>query len=457
MPRNPEPDDPSPKDNQHDDTGPGNAGADDAGADADGDADAGEPIGGGDVAPGSRETGARPWAPGTPRWLTRLARETSSRVDDAIRSAETAKLIAEVEDRVWAFRRNRKIGRGTLRSTYVVAYRGFVANQLSSKKAYVRIRVMEEPVLPSTESLPNSQLLRSNIRRFVALAFPGLRVRISIGDFVADTVTDRHGFATAQLPAVDLEPGWTRYECQTMPSDPTEEPVRATGEVLVPDQDARFGVISDVDDTVLRTGMSEGLSAVRNTLLGTAATRRAIPGMAALYGELAGPIEPAIDPAFHYVSTGPWNLYDMLVDFLDIRGFPAGPLYLTDWAPQERFVVRSGQGHKFSTLQRIFEAYPDTKFILFGDSGQKDPEIYVEAARRWPDSVLAVVIREVGDHLPERSDQLRRQAGDLLAEDIHMRLARDAGEAAEFLAALELLEPDSVAAVRRALETDTVV
>jgi len=288
------------------------------------------------------------------------------------------------------------------------------------------------------------------------LAFPGLRVRISIGDFVADTVTDRHGFATAQLPAVDLEPGWARYECQTMPSDPTDEPVRATGEVLVPNQDARFGVISDVDDTVLRTGMSEGLSAVRNTLLGTAATRRAIPGMAALYGELAGPIEPAIDPAFHYVSTGPWNLYDMLVDFLDIRGFPAGPLYLTDWAPQERFVVRSGQGHKFATLQRIFEAYPDTKFILFGDSGQKDPETYVEAARRWPESVLAVVIREVGDHLPERSDQLRRQADDLVAEDIRMCLAHDAGEAAEFLAELELLEPDSVSVVRRALETDTV-
>ncbi|MDP3972423.1 MAG: DUF2183 domain-containing protein, partial [Candidatus Nanopelagicales bacterium] len=361
----------------------------------------------------------------------------------------------EVEDRAWAFRRDRKIGRGTLRSTYVVAYRGFVANQLSSKKAYIRIRVMEEPVLPATDALPNSQLLRTNIRRFVALAFPGVRVRITIGDFVADAITDRHGFATVQIPAVDLEPGWGHYECQTMPTDPTEDPVRATGEVLVPDPEAPLGVVSDVDDTVLRTGMSEGLSAIRNTLLGTAGTRRAIPGMAALYRELGGAADPCVSPAFHYVSTGPWNLYDMLVDFLEIRGFPAGPLFLTDWAPQERFVVRSGQGHKLSTLERLFNAYPDTKFILFGDSGQKDPDTYVEAARRWPDNVTAIVIRDVGNQLPARTAQLRRQVEEVAEEHISMCLASDAVDAARFLVGLELLEPASVEVVREAMGADT--
>jgi len=387
----------------------------------------------------------------------RLARGAAARIDQATRSTQTARVIADLEDRVWTFRRERKIGKGTLRATYVVAYSGYVANQVGNKKAYIRVRVMEEPVIPAAaDSLPNSAVMRANIRRFVALGFPGVRVRIGIGDFVADAVTDRHGFATAQLPALDLVPGWVDYSATTMPVDAGETPVHATGQVCVPDPTAAIGVISDVDDTVLRTGMSEGFVAVRNTLFRVAGTRRAVPGMAALYQALrAGDRDkPAAEPSFYYVSTGPWNLYDMLVDFLRIRGFPAGALFLTDWAPQERFVVRSGQEHKRLTIQRLFEAYPDTAFVLIGDSGQKDADTYIEIARKSPSNVRAIIICDVGASMVERGAELRERAPTLRDEGVPFYFVSDAGEAAEVLYGLGLVTQEAVGGVRETMSVD---
>lgn len=384
-------------------------------------------------------------------WAADATRATAARLDQAGRSTRTAKIIAELEDRAWAFRRERKIGKGTLRATYVVAYRGYVAEE----KAYVRVRVMEEPVFPAAaETLPNAALVRANVRRFFALAFPGVHVRISMGSLLADAITDRHGFATAQVPAVELPAGWHSYECTTIPVDADEPAARASGEVLVPDPAARIGVISDVDDTVLRTGMSEGFAAVRTTLTGTAFTRRAVPGMAALYRALNSYAEEDARPAFFYVSTGPWNLYDMITDFLEIRGFPEGPLFLTDWAPQQRYVVRSGQGHKHATITRLFAAYPDTSFVLFGDSGQKDPETYVELAREYPDHVTAVIIRDVGDHLADRAAELTDTAVELRSEGVPFYFVPDAVGAANVLLELGLLTEDGIAYVRTELAAD---
>lgn len=363
-------------------------------------------------------------------------------------------MIADMEDRAWAFRRERKIGKGTLRATYVVAYRGYVAED----KAYVRVRVMEEPVFPAAATtLPNPALVRSNVRRFFALAFPGVHVRVSMGALLADAITDRHGFATAQVPAIDLEPGSHDYECTTIPVDADEPAARATGQVLVPDPASRISVVSDVDDTVLRTGMSEGLVAVRNTLLGTANTRRAVPGMASLYRALNSYSEEDARPAFFYVSTGPWNLYDMLTEFLAIRGFPDGPLFLTDWAPQERYVVRSGQGHKRATIIRLFTGYPDNAFVLFGDSGQKDPETYTELAREYPAQVAAIIIRDVGDHMADRATELVETAAELQSEGVPFYFVADAADAADVLLDLGLLTDDGVSYVRTemAVESDS--
>ena len=362
----------------------------------------------------------------------------------AARSDATARTISKLEEKIAAFRRERKIGKGTLRDTHVAAYRGYVSGGI----AHMRIRVTEMPVVPdSAELVTDPKVVRTNLRRFVALAFPGVRLRILFLDQQVDVETDRHGYATAHIPADGLAPGWHEYHAVTIPDDPDETPQIVTGEVVLPDPAAPFAVISDIDDTVLRTGLTEGLVAVRQTLLGSAATRRAIPGMAALYRGLSAGYGNKPAPSFSYLSTGPWNLYEVLTEFLELRGFPKGVLHLTDWGPQERYVMRSGKEHKRLSLARAFAAYPHTTFILIGDSGQNDPYVYVEAAREHRQQVKAIVILDVGEHMAERASELRAWQEELAAENVPFYFVADATEAARVLCRHRIVNKDAVAEV----------
>lgn len=362
----------------------------------------------------------------------------------AARSDKTARAVSRLEEKVAAFRRERKIGKGTLRDTHVAAYRGYV----SQGKAHIRIRVTEMPVVPdSAELVADPKVVRTNLRRFVALAFPGVKLRVILGDEQVDVETDRHGYATAHIPATGMRPGWHEYHVVTIPEHPDEAPRIVAGEVLLPNAAAPFAVVSDIDDTVLRTGLTEGFVAVRQTLLGSAATRRAIPGMSALYRGLAAGFGKKPEPAFYYLSTGPWNLYDVLTEFFELRNFPKGVLHLTDWGPQERYVMRSGKEHKRLWLSRLFAAYPSTKFVLVGDSGQNDPLVYVEAAREHAKQVQAILIVDVGDHMADRADELRKWQLELEAERVPFYFVSDATEAAGVLARHRMVRKSVVAEV----------
>lgn len=371
------------------------------------------------------------------------------RVSQAARSDTTARTISKLEAKVAAFRRERKIGKGTLRDIHVAAYRGYVSGEV----AHVRIRVTEMPRVPDAADLvTDPKVVRTNLRRFVALSFPGVKLRVLFADQSVDVETDRHGYATAHIPAQALTPGWHEYHAVTIPDDPDEAPQIATGELVLPDPTAPFAVISDIDDTVLRTGLTEGFVAVRQTLLGSAATRRAIPGMPALYRGLATGLGNGGEPSFYYLSTGPWNLYEVLTEFLDLRGFPKGVLHLTDWGPQERYVMRSGKEHKRLSLARTFAAFQDTSFILIGDSGQNDPYVYVEAAREHPRQVKAILILDVGEHMAERAIELRQWQVELAAEGIPFYFVANATEAAEVLAQQKIVTKDVIREVTEARE-----
>lgn len=370
-----------------------------------------------------------------------LADSAKTKISQAVRSDSAARAVSKMESRLAAFRRERKIGKGTLRESHVEVFRGYVADGV----AHVRLRVTEMPVVPdATELVTDPKVVRTNVRRFVALAFPGVRLRVILGDAHYDVETDRHGYATAHLPADNLEPGWHDYHAVTIPDDPDEAPRIATGELNVPDPAAPFAVISDIDDTVLRTGLTEGLVAVKQTLTGSASTRRPIPGMAALYGGLQSAADSGALSSFYYLSTGPWNLYEMLTEFLDIRDFPKGVLHLTDWGPQERYIMRSGKEHKRLSLTRLFASYPQTRFVLVGDSGQNDPYVYVEAARQHPGQVAAIVILDVGEHMADRAAELRTWQKDLAKEGVPFYFVADATAAANELVAHGLLNPTVV-------------
>jgi phosphatidate phosphatase APP1 len=185
-------------------------------------------------------------------------------------------------------------------------------------------------------------------------------------------------------------------------------------------------VISDIDDTVIVTDVTRVLRMARNVFMGNATTRLPFPGVAALYKALyEGHDGQRCNPLF-YVSSSPWNLYDLLDEFFQMNNIPIGPvLILRDWGITNQEILPTGHyRYKLQQISRIMDFYPQLPFILIGDSGQKDPEIYAQVAAQYPGRVQAVYIRNVSRDL-DRPDAIRRLAEKMVQEGGTLILADD--------------------------------
>ncbi|HET9519106.1 MAG TPA: phosphatase domain-containing protein [Actinoplanes sp.] len=222
-------------------------------------------------------------------------------------------------------------------------------------------------------------------RSFTTSPVNNALVTINVGGHLHHTRTDRSGYIDCRVEG-ELAPGWASVTLSTDGAASVEAPVR------VVDPAMRFGVISDVDDTVMVTALPRPLLAAWNTFVLDEHARAAVPGMAVLYERLvtANPGAPVF-----YLSTGAWNVAPALTRFLSRHLYPAGPLLLTDWGPTPDRWFRSGREHKRSTLMRLATEFPDIKWLLIGDDGQHDQEIYSEFATAHPENVAAVAIRRL--------------------------------------------------------------
>jgi phosphatidate phosphatase APP1 len=247
------------------------------------------------------------------------------------------------------------------------------------------VRIMARVVLTRRQDIRKRLEKVRGWRSFTTTPVSNATVRIQVGDQVHETTTDRSGYVDCRVKG-DLEPGWGKVQLTTDGAQPVEAPVR------VVDSAVTFGVVSDIDDTVMVTALPRPLLAAWNTFVLDEHARMAVPGMAVLYERLvtANPGAPVF-----YLSTGAWNVAPALTRFLSRHLYPAGPLLLTDWGPTPDRWFRSGQEHKRTTLARLATEFPDIKWLLIGDDGQHDPEIYSEFARAHPDNVAAVAIRRL--------------------------------------------------------------
>lgn len=222
-------------------------------------------------------------------------------------------------------------------------------------------------------------------RRFFCATANGVPVTIEIGAAVFEVTSGRGGYVDEVIDVV-LPAGWATARLSAQGCASAEASVR----IVSPD--ARTGIVSDIDDTVVVTAMPRPLVALWNTMMLPESSRRTVPGMAELYGSLM-----ADDPESFavYVSTGAWNVAPALGDFLARHGFPRGPLLLTDWGPTPEGWFRSGRAHKRQQLLRLMAELPQLTWVFVGDDGQHDPDLYAEAARACPGRVRAVLIRQL--------------------------------------------------------------
>ena len=265
----------------------------------------------------------------------------------------------------------------------------------------------------------------------------GARVRGRFFGLEKETVTDGEGYFRIELKIDALQPGiWQEVELELL----HPAPARAVARVLVPSPRARFGVISDIDDTVVSSNVTRKLRLLLTVALTNARTRKPFPGVAAFYRAL----HAGANPVF-YVSRSPWNLYAPLVEYLEVQGFPAGPLLLRD------FGLSSSRNHKTEVIAAILASYPKLGFILIGDSGEQDPEIYAAIVRRFPRRIRAIYIRSVN---PGRVGEIEKLAAAIAKTGCQLVLAPEAGPAAAHAAAEGLIQASELRAVRAEERSD---
>lgn len=319
---------------------------------------------------------------------------------------------------------------------YMLAgYRSFA----TPTRVLVRGRALEnEGVTPAGESDSVWRNLINSYRRIESDPLPHARVLATIGGVSTEIVADDEGFFRAWVdatPTVDETAEWVSIHLELIAPTRGTEPITCVERAIFPPPTARFAVISDMDDTVLQSHVTSITQAIRTTILGNARTRLPFPGVAAFYRALRAGVTGAERNPVFYVSSSPWNLYDLLVEFLDLQGIPPGPITLRDW-DFDRRALGHGRLHGFkdAALREIMDAYPQLPVILVGDSSQRDPEIYRAIVREYPDRVLAVYIRDV-----KRTSE-RRAAVAALAEEV--KAARS----------VLVLADDTMAAARHAAE-----
>jgi phosphatidate phosphatase APP1 len=231
--------------------------------------------------------------------------------------------------------------------------------------------------------------------------------------------------------------------------------VRAVGKVLAVPTTAKFGIISDLDDTVISTQVTSKLKMFINTALLNEYTRTPFKGVAAFYKALQKGVSGGENNPIFYVSSSPWNLYPLLSEFLRINRIPLGPLFLKDFGNQTIFDSSNHAGHKIENIERILRVYPHLPFVLIGDSGEKDPEIYAEIVRKYPNSIRVIYIRNVN------LNPSRNSAIDILIEEVktngcQLVLSPDTEFAAVHAAAEKLIADDELANIREEKKEDEI-
>ncbi|WP_082513393.1 MULTISPECIES: phosphatase domain-containing protein [unclassified Leifsonia] len=258
-------------------------------------------------------------------------------------------------------------------------------------------RVLCRVMLQKPEPVPSDPPTRSDRKRakrrerlrgwrsFVSVPLNGAMVSITIDGTTTEVRADRGGVVDAVIP-ISLEAGWHVATLETPGGVAVEAPTQ------IIDPSVEFGIVSDVDDTVMVTALPRPFVAAWNTFVLDEHARIPTPGMAVLMERLvsANPGCPVI-----YLSTGAWNVAPTLTRFLSRNIYPAGALLLTDWGPTHDRWFRSGQEHKRDNLRRLAEEFPNIKWLLIGDDGQHDEDIYRRFAAERPGHVSAVAIRQL--------------------------------------------------------------
>ena len=268
--------------------------------------------------------------------------------------------------------------------------------------------------------------LTTMLRQYSSHEVPFFPVALELPD--VDGFTQRHEAATGPEGFVNFnvefeqkrplpeKTSWERGSIQWIGEDGNS--VRRDAYILAPGTAARLGVISDIDDTIIETGITGKIRAMiknwRRVFTQMPSERIMVPGAREFFAAIGGSARTPEDqvhtqpgapnarirPVF-YVSSSPWNLFSYLVTFKRAQELPLGPIMLRDWGLNRKTLGSKSHGsHKVNAIAAILNEAAGLKFILVGDDTQKDPFAFADIVGRFPERIAGVFIRSVSGDKP---------------------------------------------------------
>lgn len=368
-----------------------------------------------------------------------------SQTPDEPSSRPVLAALSRVEDAVDAVR-DRLFPR---RPGHIVAYRGWG----DASRVDLGGRVLADaPLGGPGESDSRWDNLRHSVQRFTTKEVRQQPLRLRLDAHETRVATDDEGYYAATLPGMAPPDGlWGVADVSLIDGSlATPQPV------LYVRDEVRVGVISDIDDTVLDSSITDWKTAAQLTFLHNARTRKPLVGAALLYQALQQGLDGLGRVPVFYVSSSPWNLYDLLEDFMVLNGLPPGPMRLRDFGlDATKFIKSAGHAHKLDRACELIERFPQLRWVLLGDSGQADAALYAEAAQRHGDRIAAIYIRDVDPDDDSPLDaavdaQITRVAG----TRVPMLRVRDSRAIADHAASIGLIRPEWLPAIEREVMRD---
>lgn len=360
----------------------------------------------------------------------KLAKKQGTKTATDLKNQEEKQAAAEKEEEV--------------KPLIIVPYRGYGRRNFISCKG----RILVDKPIESTANDSRWQNIKNTYRRFDSDEMPNAVLQANYHDYNFVLTTDHEGYYHLKqefLAPINTSNAPTNswhtinLELQEAPI-PFEKPVRVQGEILVPPTTAAFGVISDLDDTLIITEVTSTVKMIYNSFTKNAYTRPAFTGAPAWYKAFnKGSNGQQNNPLF-YVSNGPWNLYDMLTEFMEINNIPKGPILLRDFGRHKGEHLVNYKTHKRQEILNILYTYPKLKFVLIGDSGEKDADIYLSVAQAFPKRIRAIYIRKVNDK--KRNERIQQLMDKV--DDVETLLFNDSLEAAKHAKDLGLIDAEGL-------------
>lgn len=278
----------------------------------------------------------------------------------------------------------------------IIPYGGYA----NANEIYATARVLEDEGIEHSEEDGFVKNVFNSFKRFETDEIPNAKVNVTINNKVYEYNSDKEGYVhvNQQAPIFENDEEHTKWLFIKYELMINNKAVFTTeSQIMQPSPKAQYGVITDMDDTVIDTGISSTLKykVIVNTFFKHSSRRMPLEGAKDFYEMLHKGVDGNFHNPFFYLSNSPWNLFTYLNDFLNHHNFPKGTLLLRDIGfenpKKESFLERN----KFLKISHILNTYPNMQFVLIGDAADIDYDIYIEIARQFPNRIAAIYIRSV--------------------------------------------------------------